>query len=316
MSVYVYIYVGEKAGANFRLGMDSLTWGWKQPAQGQLAQAATTHLQNPGPDTYLVFAQEVVPETTPVGWPRTPEGDMSVWQTATITTLTLARVNGPMYTATSPLWPDDTYPHRVAFDSITQLSDVAATSIRPTSLVAVRHSVLRQGRPILGPAPLTDDAEAAITPTAEDATQLPDRLLDGTDGLNGLALTLMRREQQAMRNMKFGTKTLITCALCGRELPVGIVRLAHIKRRAEASDLERLNPDNTMAACTLGCDELFERGYLTVDHTGAVELSTTVGAHVDLNNFATPLAMRQIGDYTPNKARFFAWHRSLHRASS
>jgi len=35
---------------------------------------------------------------------------MSAWQTATITTLTLARVNGPMYTATSALWPDDTYP--------------------------------------------------------------------------------------------------------------------------------------------------------------------------------------------------------------
>lgn len=78
-----------------------------------------------------------------------------------------------------------------------------------------------------------------------------------------------RGEQSLLRKHLFGDDLLATCALCGRDLPVAMLVTAHIKRRADTSRAERGRTDTVMPACLIGCDSLFELGYVTtawVDH--------------------------------------------------
>jgi hypothetical protein len=310
VATYVYIYVGEEAARNFRVGMDSLTWGWRSPSAGPLAATASRWLEHPGASTYLAFAQGVHPANAVPGWPRTPDRDMSAWLTATVDRLTFAQLVGAMYQSQIPLWNDDIYPYRVRFRSVTQQSNVQATQLNEDAVRAIRDSTVRQGRPILGPEPFK--AGAVVVEDVDDQDAAPDRLLNGLDGLDGIVLALVRREQQQLRRNRFGTRAHIACAICGRDLPVGFVRLAHIKRRADANDRERLMPANTMPACTLGCDELFERGYITVDETGVIHAAEGLDSTPDLSWAIDKLQGRMVLDYSAVQDVFFAWHRERH----
>ena len=49
------------------------------------------------------------------------------------------------------------------------------------------------------------------------------------------------------------------CSLCGRLFPVDFLVMAHIKRRAECSHEERLDPYNVIPMCLFGCDACLRR---------------------------------------------------------
>ena len=337
MPRYAYVHVGSDAAGNFDIGMDSLIWGWKQRRYGALVSEATDWLARPSQPTYLAFVQKVEPSTVVPGWPRTAEDDLGPWLTASYGAITIARLVGSLYRSTDPVWPDDIYEYRVRFDSLTAIGNVTGGELHPEAVQAIRDSVLRRGLPILGPEPLIvgtlDRPEDIMTllrngasetssrvlsgadsPTVEFAfgVDVPDRLLEGLDSLDGFARAIVRVEQQTLRRYRFGSSTSVACAVCGRVLPVGLVRLAHIKRRSEANRDERLMLENTMPACTLGCDELFERGYLAVDTFGVLTANETKPTSGDLAEIVKALANRPIHGYTANQEQFFAWHRTRH----
>lgn len=98
--------------------------------------------------------------------------------------------------------------------------------------------------------------------------------LDKNKDLDARRETLQRTEQGFLRDYLFSGKALALCAICRREFPIELLRAAHIKRRADCSTEEKRDyKNNVMATCTFGCDELFERGYLTVID-GTVRIST------------------------------------------
>lgn len=184
------------------------------------------------------------------------------------------------------------------------------------TLLAIRDSALRQGRPMLGPDPSRADGpepfDSARDRDEVDGPEIPDRLLAGLEGLDGSALQMTRREQRRLRLRRFGSRPDVVCVLCGRRLPTDLVRLAHIKRRAEASFDERLTFANTMPACTLGRDEMFERGYILVDEYGHIRANRNLGIVPDLHAAIAPLVGRVVIDYQPSQAQFFQWHRDRH----
>lgn len=316
-AVFVYIYVGERANDNFAVGMSAMVWGWKDPDRGALAGRAVEWLRRPQQTTYLVFAKDVVPARPVVGWPRTPDGEMSLWEGASVSSMTLARLDGALYQATERIWSDSTYPFRVRFSSITAADGPVRTrTLHPDALLAIRNSALRQGRPMLGPDPGRADGPESFDAPGDrddlDGPEISDRLLTGLEGLDGSALRMTRREQRRLRLRMFGSRPDVVCALCGRRLPTDLVRLAHIKRRAEASFDERLTFANTMPACTLGCDEMFERGYILVDEYGHIQANRNLGGAPDLYAVIAPLVGRVVVDYQPSQAHFFQWHRDRH----
>lgn len=99
------------------------------------------------------------------------------------------------------------------------------------------------------------------------------------------------------------------CALCGRHLPNELLRAAHIKPRSKCSREERLQLLSiAMPACLLGCDSLFETGWLGVDDTGHVITARDTLTIPALAKYAEELVGLTTPAWNPGTRPFFAWH--------
>jgi hypothetical protein len=136
-----------------------------------------------------------------------------------------------------------------------------------------------------------------------------DAHFDPTDDLDRPRTAAGRAEQAFLRKQLFKSNTHANCALCGRELPVEMLIAAHIKGRARCTRDERLDvPAIVMAACKLGCDSLYELGYIFVDSGGRIQLSA--GGTDSITQFVHGIGL--IGRNTharPRSDKYFEWHR-------
>lgn len=74
-----------------------------------------------------------------------------------------------------------------------------------------------------------------------------------------------RKEQAFLRAFHANGRLNSKCVLCSEEYPLEFLVAAHIKKRSECSNAEKLDFENIAALmCKTGCDDLFERGYVYV----------------------------------------------------
>lgn len=135
-------------------------------------------------------------------------------------------------------------------------------------------------------------------------------------GPDGEVVVKYRAEHRQLKKHLFGGKKESHCALCGKLLPRGLLVTAHIKKRAECSMGERMDRRVVMAACSLGCDAVYERGYIKVGPTGVIEIGPRVAATEHLAQFVTNLVGRNVSVFTPHTAKYFAWHAKWHTAKA
>lgn len=127
----------------------------------------------------------------------------------------------------------------------------------------------------------------------------------------------VRGEQTRLRRRLFGSELLATCALCARDLPVSLLVTAHIKRRADTTNAERSREDIVMAACSLGCDSMFELGYVTVARDGTIEKGPRrTPMTVDLELAVEAIVGRTCGAWSSSTERYFAYHRRWQKAAA
>jgi hypothetical protein len=123
---------------------------------------------------------------------------------------------------------------------------------------------------------------------------------------------VVRLEQSIVRSELLKGRESAPCALCGHETEAGLLVAAHIKRRADASDEERRAvKHNVMALCALGCDSLFERGYVTVVN-GSVTAGPRIAATVASLARVATLKGRRCAAWTSESEPFFNEHRKRH----
>jgi hypothetical protein len=141
---------------------------------------------------------------------------------------------------------------------------------------------------------------------------------DLQDKLNSLSETdaevsgKRRLEQGYLKQHLFGRRTIATCGICEQEYPIAFLVAAHIKRRAACSSTERKDLNVVMPMCKLGCDELFEHGYIAVQAGQVVDLAkkpTTPRIQLRVSEVAN----RACGYATPARATYFQWHLEDHR---
>lgn len=119
-----------------------------------------------------------------------------------------------------------------------------------------------------------------------------------------------RAEMGPLRNFLFGGKTNDYCDFCGRSLPVGFLVAAHIKKRASCTDEEKRDPRVVMRACKLGCDELYERGYICISDTGTIKAAPSLEAAAkDLRDAVELLRGRNCTAFDESTKTYFNWHR-------
>ncbi len=131
--------------------------------------------------------------------------------------------------------------------------------------------------------------------------------LDELGALDEKRSIVVRREQKILREILFGSATVKQCGICGREYPVSLLVVAHIKARAHCTESERLETEhNLMPLCLLGCDSLFEKGFISVKDgyviKGPIEANTK-----DLKAQITPLLGADCAYWTLESRQYFDW---------
>lgn len=85
------------------------------------------------------------------------------------------------------------------------------------------------------------------------------------DQLDRSTVANARKEQAFLRAYLLRGEPNGQCALCQEILPGELLIAAHIKPRSKCNPNERIDFDNVAALmCSLGCDSLFEKGYVYV----------------------------------------------------
>ncbi|CAB45594.1 MULTISPECIES: hypothetical protein [Streptomyces] len=291
-----HIYVPSPSRENLEIGLDQGLWGWRRSA---LDRAGTRQaVQSLTEGDFLVLGH------------RGPNSRVAPggWANATLQRVIVTQVSRPYFTDSTPVWPGDDYPERIGIDVLEEEQNVPGTALGTDAMEALRLSANKQGAAVLQP------GIAAVAQLADVLPLVPvlpgDATVDheGTD--SAVAQVLVRREQVKLRKNLLGGATEAACALCGRVLPTRFIRAAHIKRRSAASRQERLMMANIMPACLIGCDELFEHGYLYVTDNGTIAVSPKSNATPDLAVAAKALEGRTVADYGPHRAPFYIWHRT------
>jgi len=127
--------------------------------------------------------------------------------------------------------------------------------------------------------------------------------------LNAAGSGTRRKEQGILRTLLLGNKRSESCSLCGRDLPVNLLVIGHIKKRASCTASERKDLANVMPVCHFGCDRLFENGYVYVDGTGQIQTLSSRNNTPALDAALEALEDTQCAAWRRESATYFAWHR-------
>lgn len=139
----------------------------------------------------------------------------------------------------------------------------------------------------------------------------PSGYWDG-DETDSLVIAELRNEQGKLRKALLGGRHEATCAMCGRLLPNRMLIAGHIKPRSKCSEEERRNYRTVaMLICALGCDALFEWGYIVVHGSGVIGRGRTTETP-DLEHLVERLVDEKCSAHTEETAPNFAAHMNLH----
>lgn len=117
-------------------------------------------------------------------------------------------------------------------------------------------------------------AEAGVPAPQSSATSL--RGLPGSawgaDEPDKKTLTTIRLEQAHLRKHLLRGRLTAACAICGENYPARLLIAGHIKPRPDSNEEERMDYQaNAMLTCALGCDALYEWGYIVVGPKGQIQ---------------------------------------------
>lgn len=151
------------------------------------------------------------------------------------------------------------------------------------------------------------DSSVPLETTPEAAPSEAPPTVEGE--LDRTGTTTYRVEQGILKRTLMGGRPAGECGLCGRLVPAPLLIGAHIKKRSRCSDAERRDLANVaMLMCSLGCDDLYERGYLGVED-GVLRVSPLLLRTPPIEALAQIVDGRRVPLYGPPNAAYFAWHR-------
>jgi hypothetical protein len=120
--------------------------------------------------------------------------------------------------------------------------------------------------------------------------------------------TRRRKEQAFLKSKLFGKSTVSECCICGCTLPTAFLVTAHIKKRSVCNIEERKDFRNIVAPmCKLGCDEMYERGYIYIDE-GIVRLNESHLLTDDLKVACANLIGNSCSSWRTGTEGYFRWH--------
>lgn len=119
---------------------------------------------------------------------------------------------------------------------------------------------------------------------------------------------LKRIEQSFLRFMLFRVSKYGACCICGENMPVQLLVCAHIKKRSKCTDEEKKDYRNIVAPmCRFGCDELYERGYISVKDGQVVRLANEY-VPTKVEAYLKDIVGNLVSEYDSESKKYFDWH--------
>lgn len=116
-----------------------------------------------------------------------------------------------------------------------------------------------------------------------------------------------RKEQSFLRAYLLSNCPTGSCVICRYDFPFDMLVAAHLKKRAECTTDEKKDIGNVAALmCKTGCDDLYEKGYISVDGGRVVETKKHTGT-----SRLSDVISRVLGNEVPNwpdSAKYYEWH--------
>ena len=114
-----------------------------------------------------------------------------------------------------------------------------------------------------------------------------------------------RNEQALLRVHLFGNNAEKECSLCHKVFPSNLMIAAHIKPRKLCSHKERVDLNIVMPACKIGCDDLFEKGYLVVGDEGKIQKNSNIPYSTELDEFMNQYDGKKCTFYNKDTKKYF-----------
>ncbi|MBS7422748.1 hypothetical protein KHW15_00160 [Pseudomonas syringae] len=142
---------------------------------------------------------------------------------------------------------------------------------------------------------------AVLTP----AELLP-YIIDQAD-LDRDCISKARKEQAFLRAHLLRGSVTGRCVICNHIFPVDMLVAAHLKMRSACKTSERKDIDNVVALmCKTGCDDLYERGYISVD-SGRVVSTKAKTATARLGEVIASIEGLAVTNWAAS-AYYYNWH--------
>lgn len=120
-----------------------------------------------------------------------------------------------------------------------------------------------------------------------------------------------RLEQGYLRKKLFGNKTYTKCSCCGKEYPISMLWCSHIKKRSKCNEIEKRDYNVVIPMCRFGCDELFEKGYITVNDDGKV-IQLKESININVQGYIDRIINLDCVGFNSLNSKYFDWHRNYH----
>tara|TARA_B110000027_G_C15934632_1_gene218470 strand:+ start:17 stop:610 length:594 start_codon:yes stop_codon:yes gene_type:complete len=120
-----------------------------------------------------------------------------------------------------------------------------------------------------------------------------------------------RLEQGYLRKKLFKSRTSSICSCCGKEYPISMLWCSHIKKRSKCNDNEKRDYNVVIPMCRFGCDELFEKGYISVNSDGKI-IQLKKSNNSNVLNYINNLNKLDCIGFNKLNSKYFEWHRSFH----
>lgn len=299
------VYVSQQMLGNLEIGIENGVWGCPVPQNAELSIG-----------DWVVFGGGVKGGPRQTGGRESDKDGKKIdvsesWFRRSAEFIVLGRVTSTWFEDSSPIWGDpDVYVHRFTFDLVSRFENVllepnlnfsaeASEALRLSALIRQNGGLQSQ---IFGSGGILCLDDSVITEGYE---------VDPGDFIGDYDVptsATARAEQSKLRKLLLARGN--SCAICGKKLPNDLLVAAHIKKRSECTDSEKGDLSNiAMLACKLGCDALYEHGYLVVNEDGIVE----AGKNLIPSNSHVVIGSGRIGNrcmaHGPSTEKYFSWHR-------
>jgi hypothetical protein len=121
-----------------------------------------------------------------------------------------------------------------------------------------------------------------------------------------------RLEQGYLRKVLFKNKSTIECSCCGKNFPVSFVWCSHIKKRNFCSLDEKNDINVVTPMCKFGCDDLFEKGFISVNNEGKIVQIKEV-QNDNIEKYINGIINNRVINFSEKNSKYFNWHYEYHK---